>query len=617
MNKALQFARKAHKGQKQVSGKPYVDHPIAVASLLKKYNQDTEVIVAGLLHDVVEDTSISIEKVRESFGDEIAKLVEGLTKIDKIHFESREDYNAENIRKVLLATADDIRVMLIKLADRLHNMRTLKDFREDKQRRISKETLEIYASIAHKLGVWRIKGELEDLSLRYLEPDVYHFLREKISGKREEREKITEMITDKIKKSLDEKGITARVNGRAKYFFSIYRKMKKKNLDVDEIYDLIAIRIITKQIADCYAALGAVHDLWRPMPHRFKDYISVPKANGYQSLHTTLITGGGKMLEVQIRTEDMHHLAEEGVAAHWRYQGTERDKQFDRKIAWLKQILDWKTKSNDATDFIETLKIDLFHDEIVVFTPKGDPISLPRKSTPIDFAYAVHTTIGNHCSKSKVNNRLMPLDTELKSGDIIEIMTQKNASPSRQWLKFVKTGKARSKIRSVLNIVSDLDPKKGRILAEKKLKGYEGKIEDMIIFSGKKSLLKISKCCSPKFGEPIVGFYTKDKKVTIHKADCSNVHALANSKKAKVSWKKDAQEDVTTIIMTIDDRIGLMVDVLNIISAHRVNIKTINTKSKKDYVINKIGLQTKDIELVKKIISKIRSVNGIKDVKKA
>ena len=328
------------------------------------------------------------------------------------------------------------------------------------KRRISKETLEIYASIAHKLGVWRIKGELEDLSLRYLEPDVYHFLREKISGKREEREKITEMITDKIKKSLDEKGITARVNGRAKYFFSIYRKMKKKNLDVDEIYDLIAIRIITKQIADCYAALGAVHDLWRPMPHRFKDYISVPKANGYQSLHTTLITGGGKMLEVQIRTEDMHHLAEEGVAAHWRYQGTERDKQFDRKIAWLKQILDWKTKSNDATDFIETLKIDLFHDEIVVFTPKGDPISLPRKSTPIDFAYAVHTTIGNHCSKSKVNNRLMPLDTELKSGDIIEIMTQKNASPSRQWLKFVKTGKARSKIRSVLNIVSDLDPKK-------------------------------------------------------------------------------------------------------------------------------------------------------------
>ncbi len=614
IKKSYDVALKAHKGQKRESGEPYISHPLNVAKILTELKADSATISAALLHDVVEDTNVSMDKIKKDFGEEVATIVEGLTKIDKIHFETKEDYSAENLRKVLLATTKDIRVMLVKLADRLHNMSTLKNFRTDKQKRIATETLEIYAPIAHKLGMWNMKGELEDLSLRYLKPDVYRFLADNISGKRQEREKTTKEIIKLINKKLKEKNITAEIYGRAKYFLSIYKKMQKKNLDIDEIYDLIAVRIITQTIPECYGALGVVHDLWRPLPHRFKDYISVPKANGYQSLHTTVITKDGRKLEVQIRTEDMHQMAEVGVAAHWKYQGTERDKQFDKRISWLKQVLDWKRGSDDAKDFIESFKIDLFHDEIVVFTPKGDPISLPVGSSPIDFAYAVHSNVGKQCSSTKINNKMVPLDTELKSGDIIEIITQKNAKPSRQWLKFVKTGKARNKIRAALNIKSELDPKKGRLRKEM-IQASEEKVVDQIIIEGKKKgQVKFSKCCNPRYGEEIVAFFTKDKKITVHKKTCPNIYTLDKNKEIKIKWKVRRTKEQYLIVISIGDRLGLMSEILNVFVKHRINLTAINTKAKKDHVVIKINIDKIARNVVDDLIIDIKKLSDVMDV---
>ena len=617
IKKAFTFAKIAHEGQKRVSGEDYFTHPLEVAKILIEQKADSSTICASLLHDVLEDTKIDSKEVKRVFGDEICELVEGLTKIDKVHFDSKEDYNAENLRKILLATTKDIRIILIKLSDRLHNMRTLETFKEDKRRRISKQTMEIYAPIAHKLGMWRAKGELEDLSLRYLEPEVYTKIRKKINQKRGQREKVTQEIINVIKQKLDEKEIKSRVTGRAKYFYSIYRKMLKKKINIDQMYDLIAIRIITATIPDCYAALGMIHDLWKPLPHRFKDLIAIPKANGYQSLHTTVIARDGRMLEVQIRTVDMHHLAEEGVAAHWKYKGTERDKAFDKKISWLKQILDWKQTSG-ASEFIDTFKIDLFHDEIVVFTPKGDPISLPVGSTPVDFAFMVHSDVGEKCSKAKVNGKIVPLDTELSSGEICEIITQKNAKPSRQWLKFVKTSKARSKIRVRLNIEVDHDPKKGRLRKERdKDREFAENPLQYLAVEGKQAPLKLSKCCEPKIGDEILGFYTKDRKITVHKKSCVNVATLDKKKEVKIKWTKDKQKNEIEVTLALEDKVGILALILNIFVQHRVNISSLNTKAKKDHVVNKIRLFLDDREILEEVLKKIRKLDGVLDAKES
>ena len=617
IKKAFTFAKVAHEGQKRVSGEDYFTHPLEVAKILIEQKADSSTICASLLHDVLEDTKIDSKEVKRVFGDEICELVEGLTKIDKVHFDSKEDYNAENLRKILLATTKDIRIILIKLSDRLHNMRTLETFKEDKRRRISKQTMEIYAPIAHKLGMWRAKGELEDLSLRYLEPEVYTKIRKKINQKRGQREKVTQEIINVIKQKLDEKEIKSRVTGRAKYFYSIYRKMLKKKINIDQMYDLIAIRIVTATIPDCYAALGMIHDLWKPLPHRFKDLIAIPKANGYQSLHTTVIARDGRMLEVQIRTVDMHHLAEEGVAAHWKYKGTERDKAFDKKISWLKQILDWKQTSG-ASEFIDTFKIDLFHDEIVVFTPKGDPISLPVGSTPVDFAFMVHSDVGEKCSKAKVNGKIVPLDTELSSGEICEIITQRNAKPSRQWLKFVKTSKARSKIRVRLNIEVDHDPKKGRLRKERdKDREFAENPLQYLAVEGKQAPLKLSKCCEPKIGDEILGFYTKDRKITVHKKSCVNVATLDKKKEVKIRWTKDKQKNEVEVTLALEDKVGILALILNIFVQHRVNISSLNTKAKKDHVVNKIRMFLDDREILEEVLKKIRKIDGVLDAKES
>jgi GTP pyrophosphokinase len=612
IKKALQVAFDAHKTQTRENGEPYITHPIEVARILISLKADSATICAALLHDVVEDTPVKLSQIKEDFGEEISTLVEGVTKIGGIHFDSKEDYTAENIRKVLLATTKDIRVILIKLADRLHNMRTLKWCAPEKQKRISEETLHIYAPIAHKLGIFRVKGELEDLCLRYLNPEVYRFLAQRISEKRAEREKVAAKIIQEIQETLTEKGVRAKVYGRAKYFYSIYKKMQKKKLDVDQVYDLIAVRIVTKSLPDCYAALGVVHDLWKPMPHRFKDYISVPKSNGYQSLHTTVMSNYGKIIEVQIRTDQMHNEAEEGIAAHWRYTGSERDKIFDRRISWLKQILDWKMQSDDAKDFVETLKVDLFQDEIVVFTPKGDPISLPVHATPIDFAYMVHSTIGNHCIQAKTNGKVVPLDYQLKSGEIVEIITRKNATPSRQWLKFVATQKAKSKIRSSLHITAEDDPKKGM---RHETEMSESALVKFIHIDGKVSPLKISKCCSPKHGDSIRAFFTKDKKITVHKTDCSNIYSLDTTKEVSVSWTKKETISQATLMIVVHDRVGILADIMNLFASLKINIISIHTKNKRDNVIIKIKIPLSVDSDLKQVKDGLKQIKNILDVK--
>lgn len=609
IEKAYHFAEACHTGQKRENGDPFIHHPLEVAAILAGMKADSATIAAGILHDTMEECGVKLDTITRDFGSEVASLVEGVTKIDKIHFKDKEDYTAENLRKIVLATAKDVRVMLIKLADRLHNMETVRTFREEKQRRIAQETLDIYAPIAHKLGMRTVKGQLEDLSLRVLDPGTYRFLADKISEKREERDKDTRKLLRLIRKKLKEKGIEANVQGRAKYFYSIYKKMKKRNMDFSDIYDLTAMRIITKTIPECYAALGVIHELFKPMPGRFKDYIALPKSNGYQSLHTTVVEANSKILEIQIRTEEMHQISEHGIAAHWRYKGTERDKGFDKKINWLKQVLDWKTGSKNAREFIETFKTDLFEDEVVVFTPKGDPISLPDGSTPVDFAYEVHSSVGEKCSKALVNKQLVPLDYRLRSGDIVEIITKKDASPSRQWLYFVKTTKAKNKIKSYLKIESDMPHK------AEEMHFSEDKLAKIIVVEGKKAALKIAKCCEPKPGDNIVAFPTKDKKLTVHKVGCETLKELDKKKLVAAHWKSVGKK-VALLAVTAEDRVGIVAELLNVIARHKVNIRNINTKSKKENVFSLlIEIEEPSQDVYDSVIAEVKSLKGVLQVR--
>ncbi|MBR1708109.1 MAG: bifunctional (p)ppGpp synthetase/guanosine-3',5'-bis(diphosphate) 3'-pyrophosphohydrolase [Clostridia bacterium] len=450
VSKAYHFAEKAHEGQFRKSGEPYFTHPLTVAGILAKLMLDASTIAAGLLHDTVEDCEgVTQELIEKEFGPEVAQLVDGVTKLKRLDFTSKADQQAESIRKMILAMSKDIRVVLIKLADRLHNMRTLKSQPPESQKRIAQETLDIYAPLAHRLGVYKIKQELEDLCLRYLDPDGYQNLIIRVGMKRAERENSIRDVIEQLKQKLEEMHIKYEIDGRPKHFYSIYRKMVLQHKPFEQIFDLIAIRVLVDSVQDCYAVLGIVHTLWRQVPNRFKDYISMPKPNMYQSLHTTVISDKGMPFEVQIRTFEMHRIAEYGIAAHWRYkEGRQVADSLDNKLYWLRQILDWQNDTRDSEEFIKSLKVDLFSDEIFVFTPRGEIIDLPKGANPIDFAYRIHSAVGNKCVGAKVNGRIVTLDTPLNTGDFVEIITQQNSKgPSRDWLKIVKTSQAKAKIR--------------------------------------------------------------------------------------------------------------------------------------------------------------------------
>src|SRR6516164_9368253 len=473
VKKAYDFSLRHHQGQTRASGEPYLVHPLEVAILLAEMRLDVTAIVAGLLHDAVEDTSVTVEEIKAEFGEQVAHIVEGVTKISKIDFASSEEAQAENVRKMVLAMMDDIRVVLIKLADRLHNMRTLKFLSPERQRKIAKETLEIYAPIAHRLGMGKIRGELEDLAFQYVDPISYNQVKEAIESRRKEGEAFLEHIQKIIEEKLRENNIDAKVEARIKRIYSIWQKLQRQRISVDQIYDMMALRIITKSVNDCYAVLGLIHNQWRPVPGRIKDMIAMPRPNLYQSLHTTVIAENGHAFEVQIRTEDMHKMAEEGIAAHWKYKDGPISAVDEKRLAWLRQVVEWQRDVTDPNEFLSTLKIDLFPEEVYTFSPKGKIVILPRDATPVDFAYTIHSEVGNTCVGAKVNGRIVQLRYKLRSGDIVEILTQPGHQPSRDWLGFVKSSRARQKIKHWLKIHQrERAIEIGRKLIEKEARKY-------------------------------------------------------------------------------------------------------------------------------------------------
>ena len=700
VTKAYQLAYSAHDGQLRVSGEAYICHPIGVATILADLQIDAVTISASLLHDVVEDTPVTLELLEKDFGKEIAMLVDGVTKLNRIEYKSKEEQQLENYRKMFLAMAKDIRVVLIKLADRLHNMRTLKYMAPYKQEEISRETLEIFAPLAHRLGISNVKWELEDLSFRFLEPEKYYRLVEQVKQKRKEREKI---ITDAIalmEERLESVGITAEIQGRPKHFYSIYKKMKKNHKqDVSEIYDLSAIRIVVDSLKDCYGALGIVHTLWKPLPGRFKDYIAMPKSNGYQSLHTTVIGQSGQPLEIQIRTLEMHRISEYGIAAHWRYkEGTKvAHKDTDQKLSWLRQLLEWHRDLRDPREFIETVKMDVFADEVFVFTPRGDVIDLPAGSIPIDFAYRIHTGVGHRCVGAKINGKIVPLEYKLTNGDIVEIITAKQGNgPSRDWLNIVGSSETRNKIRQwfkkekreeniakgremieregkklgyewrdlvkgdrlsevakKLNISNEDDlfeglgyggvtlhgvfaklielykkelksstpPDVSAMLAELKPKRLKNKVSHGILVKGESGLMvRLARCCNPLPGDIIVGYITRGRGVSVHRADCLNI--LNNSEEyermIEVNW--DIPGDTlyrVSIEITGTDRHNLLSDVMMVAADAKINVGSLNARVQK----NKTASINMDIDIgnlsqLEHIINKMRRIPDVYTVRR-
>ena len=475
LRRAYEFTAQQHKDQKRLSGEPFISHPLEVVYILAGMKMDPVCLVAGMLHDVIEDTHTTTELIRQDFGAEVARIVEGVTKISRIRFLSPEEQQAENFRKMVLAMVDDIRVVLVKLADRLHNMRTLKFLPPDRRERMARETLEIYAPIAHRLGMGKMRGELEDLAFMHLEPEAFEDLKSTIESRRKVSDEFLAEVRSQVEAKMKELNIPARVEGRVKRLYSIWQKLRRQQIPIEQVYDLLAVRIITDNVKNCYGALGVIHNTWRPVPGRIKDFIAIPRPNLYQSLHTSVIGPHGQPFEVQIRTDEMHRVAEEGIAAHWKYKdGRPLTQQDEERFAWLRHLVEWQQEMRDPGEFLSTLKIDLYPEEVYTFTPKGKVIVLPREATPIDFAYAIHTEVGHRCVGAKVNSRIVPLKSHLRNGDIVEITTQANHAPSRDWLALVKTSRARNKIKHYVNTAQRLQAVEiGKKLLEKEARKHE------------------------------------------------------------------------------------------------------------------------------------------------
>ncbi len=690
VKRAYAFGAEAHAGQLRESGEPYVNHPLAVAETVAGLHLDTATVVAALLHDVSEDCGVPMTELESRFGREASRLVDGVTKLDKMQWlnpdtdtlrhPDGQDLWAENMRKMLLAMAEDIRVVLIKLADRLHNMRTLQFRPPEKQRRVAQETMEIYAPLANRLGIWEIKWQLEDLAFRYLEPVIYHEIAEKLASRRGARQSYIERAIEVLRAEMADRGILAELSGRPKHIYSIYRKMQLRGVDVDQIYDQLAVRVLVDTIADCYSALGVVHSIWRPLPGQFDDYIATPKESMYQSLHTTVLALDGQPLEIQIRTHEMHQVAEYGVAAHWRYkEGLKQDHKFDAKVAWLRQLMDWQKDVVGAREFVDSLKTDLFQDQVYVFTPKGEIKELPTGATPLDFAYRIHTDVGHKCVGAKVNGRLVSLDTRLRNGDIVEIITAKGSrGPSRDWLNpnlgYVRTAHAREKIRQWFrkqqreeNIV------RGRELAEKALKrlNVDGvklddlpaafkfdKLDDFLaavgygdinadeiarhVLAGAEEqrkgtalpqiappsapagglrvlgvgdlLTRVCRSCNPVPGDNIIGYITRGRGVTVHRADCASVtNEDEKDRLVAVDWN-ETEQHVFPVTLRVEawDREGLVRDVSSIVADEKLNITALNAVVHKDQTATTwVTVEVPRLDRLSRIMSRLE---GIRDV---
>lgn len=662
----------------RLSGEPYLSHCIETALILADLNLDSLAIAGGLLHDVVEDTPVTLEEVREAFGDEIAAIVDGVTSISEMEFDSPQQEQMEQYRKMLLSMAKDVRVILIKLADRLHNMRTLQYLKPEDQKRVAKETLEVFAPLAHRLGIARLKWELEDLALKYLDPEAYEYIAAKIAESRQEREAYIEEIKGPLLEKLRQAGIDARIEGRAKHFYSIYVKMKKQGRPIEDMYDLLAVRVLTNSVEDCYKALGVIHGEFTPVIERIKDFIATPKKNGYQSLHTTVLGPRNKMVEIQIRTHEMHRVAEEGIAAHWRYkQGVKDDRDLDRRLAWLRQMIDWARDVTDPKEFLDSLKDDLYHNEVFVFTPKGDLKNLPEGATPIDFAYAVHTEIGNHCVGARVNGRLVPLDTELKNGDTVEIITNANATPSIDWLKIVRTATARSRIKRWLKakhyaesvalgkemlekhlrkhrkkmppeddlddlaqsfgksdaeqlffsigsgslscnqVYSKLYPKESQVVTVEKIRRRSRGAPGISVQGMGNIVVRFARCCQPVPGDEIIGLVTRGRGISIHRVKCANVlkDGIPAERLMEVEWDTAKEESFPAALNIVcDDRRNLLADIAKAISDQGANISNADVRKQGSISSGTFTVEVRNRKHLEEIINAIERVKGVREV---
>ena len=686
--RAYRFSEKAHHGQKRSSGEPYVLHCVEVARILAELHLDSITVASGLIHDVVEDTPVTVADVEAEFGAEIAQIVDGVTKIGSLAFQSREERQVENYRKLLLSIAKDVRVILIKLADRLHNMRTLDYLPEEKRRRIAQETMDLYAPMAHRFGMAQVRWELEDLSFKYLEPEDYKALAKLVSAKRGHREGLIVQIAEPLKRDLKAAGITdVEVVGRPKHLWSIWRKMKSRDKPYEEIYDLMAVRVTVGSVPECYHALGVIHDAYTPLQERIKDYIAQPKSNGYQSLHTTVFGPGRQLYEVQIRTREMHQTAEYGIAAHWLYKEERDADQADAHVNWLRQILEFQLDAKNPAEFLEFLKLDLYQKEIFVLTPTGDVIELPEGATPLDFAFAVHSEVGLHCQGAKVNGKIAPLSRPLKSSDTVEVLTSPNARPSRDWLAHVRTGRARHKIRQWIRLEEQsTSAKLGRDILERELRRrHLAKPTDEALLAAAKALglndavhliasigqgdvhigqalktlypeaeasgetppekasaferlvkrmrgapkgvriqgvdglmVRYSQCCQPVPGDPVVGYVTRGRGVSIHRGDCPNVLSLSSEpeRRLDIDWQEiQGQIFVVRLALEGNDRRGLYADMAEAVTSTGTNIKSVDMRSGDGGgVSGSILVEVENLAHLQKVIRTIRKVKGITDV---
>ena len=683
IEEAFEFAKKLHEGQYRVSEEPYIIHPVEVAKILVDLNADSHTIIAAFLHDILEDTDTKPEEIEARFGQDVLTLVQGVTKLGKLQFKSNEERQAENFRRLFIAMANDIRIIFLKLADRLHNMRTLNFMAANKQQKIARETLDIFAPLANRLGIGKIKAELEDLSLRYLEPDKYFEIAQLVSQTKAEREMTVKMLIDQISKDVKKNGINAQITGRAKHYYSIYAKMKRLNIAFHELYDITAVRVIVDTEKECYEVLGLIHSQFKPIPGRFKDYIAMPKGNMYQSLHTSVIGPRSKPLEVQIRTWQMHEVAEYGVAAHWRYKekGSQKaNNPADMQFSWMRKMVEYDKDMTSAEDYVNSVKLDLFSDQVFAFTPNGDVLDLPKDATPVDFAYRIHSDVGNKTVGALINGRIAQLDTKLNNGDIVEILTSKTPAPRLDWLNFVVTKQASSKIKQwfkknnrenhievgksnleheLTKNVFDEYMKTGEFEKVAKQMNYQSS-EDLFAALGygettankilnklkkpqdanpeatfhtynrKKSekdiigleglLYSFAKCCSPIPGEPIVGVVTRSKGVSVHRIDCKTLENIPPERMLDIRWSGDNTHKTytTTIRVETGEKLGLLKDIIAAISDNNTNITYANVKSKtnKRLGVIEIGMELDNIETLKKVINCIQAIPDVFSVKR-